>query len=272
MGRHERVHFLVPAALAVLLLGAGVASGQAGQPECAEDFFADLEGWAEEHNARAGTDGTGELPDWLLRDQRVNLYVEADDCAGTVYSFSTDGRVRVVELDRGPREDATVRAWTTAATLDRIEDEDDPVAALHRAILTREIRVQRVVRLPLGVVFAVGVPEVAIGVIGLVTVAAVLAKGGASVAVSVLQTGTSRLTVTVRGRVDRGWRGMGREVRLLLDALSALSVLDMFGLVDVERRVRALWGWLIARLRRVRERLRQALSRDEDAPDRRRRE
>jgi hypothetical protein len=267
MARRVRTGIVLPVLLVAVLLGAGGGSGQAEQPEWGDDLLAELDGWADEYNVAAGT-GKVEFPGhWLVRDQRVNLYVEAADGSEAVYSFTTDERLRVAELEQGERDDATLHVRTTKATLERVASEADRAAAVRRALVSREIRVERVLRLPAGLTLVVGVPEVVVGVVGVVTAALALAKVGVGGAASIQQAATSRALATVRRAIGPLRSTVEANRRALLQLYTALSALDLFGVVDVTKAGRTLRRRLIALLVRVARRVRSWVRR-EDPVDR----
>lgn len=246
--------------LIVVLLSGGAGIDQAGQPEWTEDFYVELKGWAEEYNSQVETDSVGFPGSGLVRDERVNLYVKASDGSEAVYSFRTDERLRIRDLERGKRDDVTLRVATTKATLERVANEEDSAAALRRAILIRDIRIQRVLRLPSGSVIAIGSPEVIIGSLALVATAFALTKAWSG-AVWILRALPARLTAAVR------W-AIGVTEGVLGDLFAALSVLDLFGVVNVGERCRTLWRWLTVRANDAWNWLRQQLARNGDAESR----
>lgn len=57
------------------------------------------------YNSHA-VDADVEFPgSWLLRDERINLYVEAADGSEAIYSFRTDDEFRIIDAREGKRDD-----------------------------------------------------------------------------------------------------------------------------------------------------------------------
>jgi hypothetical protein len=230
----KRRRFALPLVLVAVLLGAGVTGGQAAQPAWADDYYTDLNGWTDDYNAHAGTSGVDFPGHTLLRDERVNLFVAAEDGSVATFSFDTDDRLRIVDLQQGTRDDVTVNVRAKKGVLARIASKDDPVAALGNAILAGEVRIERVVSV-MGMAVALGATGTVLGVLGVVGAAFALAKVGGD-----------GIVAGVKGLLST-------PMKLLNGILGLLTALDLL-VLDVRKRTRALMG----RLRRS--------SSDEEAP------
>jgi hypothetical protein len=230
--------------LVVLLLGSGVATAQTGQPEWADDFFAELDDWVAEYNEHVDTEGVEFPGDLLLANERVNLYVGAEDGTEAIYSFRTDGEMRILDLQQRAREDETVRVKTTRAVLERVVAEADPATAITDAVLAGEIRVKRLVTV-FGSTIAIGVTEAAIGVAAIVAGTVVVAKIGISGLLSLLKLLGSKVSSMGHWIAQTLLQGLSALKTILSDLLTALTVLEVLG-VDVKTRVRRLWRKLTA--------------------------
>lgn len=240
---------VLPVLLVLLLLGATPATAQTGQPEWADEVFANFEEWVADYNEEVETEGVALPGDFLLRGERVNFHVEAGG-AEAVYSFATDDDLRIVDLRAEPREDATMRVSTTRAFLVRLADDPDPTAALRDGVVNGEVSVQRVFTL-FGATVAVGVPEAAVGLVGLVAGAAVAAKVGGGGLVSAPKTLGVRLAAVGRRLLQAFLRALVALWGSLAEIATAITVLEALG-VSVKKRVRGLWRVLTAPLVRVR--------------------
>lgn len=229
--------------VAVLFSGlfSGTALAQDDQPAWADDLFERMERAAEAYNAGVGPDERGVLEQWLLSDARVNLYVEGPDGSEAAVSFRTDDRLRVTRLQRGRHEHPTLRVRTSKAAMERIADADDPSTAIDREVWAGRVRIKRIYEPLPGVLIAIGVGEVVLGVGGVVLAAAAVAKFGVQGILSVLWGGVQRL---FSGLVSAG--------RTLWESLSGvaalLTVLDQLGLLE---RMKEGVGGVYERMRTV---------------------
>lgn len=234
---------IFPVAFVTLLLGSSVATAQPGQPEWADDFFAELDDWVTEYNEHVNTEGVEFPGDLLLKNERVNMYVAAADGTEAVYSFRTDGEMRILDLQQRAREDETVQVKTTRVVLERVVAEADPATAVTDAVLAGEIRVKRLVTV-FGWTTAIGVTETAIGVAAIVA-SAVVTKVGMSSLLSSLKLLGSEVSSTGQLFVRPLLRILGVLKAHLSDLVAALTALEILG-VDVKTRIHRLWRRLTA--------------------------
>jgi hypothetical protein len=117
------------------------------QPAWADDYFGQLQSAAEAYNDRVGD--LYRVQVWnldlrrarsLLRYERVNLYVVGAE-ATAAYSLRLDGQLRVRDLSRQVRPDASVRVVVDRAALQRIRSEYTQTRAVRAAYLGGDVRV-----------------------------------------------------------------------------------------------------------------------------------
>ena len=112
-----------------VMIGGGSTSAE---PPWATSLYDRLSGYVGDYNEAV----TGSDPGFVgerLTDETVNLQVTAE-AGEAAFSFRTDGANRIVEFERGTREDATVRMETDRETVERITDADRPARAYRRAV------------------------------------------------------------------------------------------------------------------------------------------
>lgn len=240
--------------LVLLLLGAGVAGGQSTQPAWADGFFVELRGWTDDYNAYVERSDPSFPGHTLLRGERVDLYVRDDDGAVAVFSFRTDERLRIDDLRQGARADATARVTASRAVLERLATAEDPAPALRNAILAGEIDIRRVVTV-LGQSIAVGVLEAAAAVLGAVAGVIIVAKVGVGGLVTGGKTTVTTLSGTGRRILETTHVPVTHGKEFLYDVLTAVSALDLFGVIDVRKAMRRLYRRLTAPFVRLRRRL-----------------
>lgn len=125
--------------LVCVTVGGGVA-GQELPPPWAAATAGDLELIVADHNAVVAGADLGPAAA-LLRNERVVLHVSDVDGTATSFAFRTDTALRVVDFRAGTRDDATVRVFTDRATVSRIADAPDRVAASRAAVRAGDIRI-----------------------------------------------------------------------------------------------------------------------------------
>lgn len=123
-------------------------SVDAHRPPWAGEVFEDFAAAETKFNARAeaffqvriwGLDLTDARP--LLRNERVNVYVQDRQGQTAAYSFRFDQRVQIRELRHGTRSDATVRVVVDRSAVQRIDDEYTQTRALRAAYMNDRISV-----------------------------------------------------------------------------------------------------------------------------------
>ncbi len=109
------------------------------EPSWTASLYDRLTTYAERHNEDvAGADlGTAASQ---LRGEVVDLYVTADE-GEAEFSFRTTEAAEIRELERGTREDATLRMETDEATVDDLAGADDPVGAFQGAIVDGDVTI-----------------------------------------------------------------------------------------------------------------------------------
>ena len=226
----------------VLLITVAVSGGtaqpdDADQPEWSDTLFERLDDAVAEYNARDYDANFIERR--LSRNARINLYVSDDSGATAVYSLRLDRELKVIDVDRGPLDDPTIRAEATKATVEVVSNADDPKQAVRGAIWDRQIRIERVIELFDGVRLLIGVVDVLIGAGAVTVVSMTIAKVGVSSTVSSLQ-GVGRWIARAFQRVVAYFRNMSPEA-----IVTKLTVLKMLGLLEpIKRAVGRLWGTL----------------------------
>ncbi|MFC4358031.1 hypothetical protein ACFO0N_08740 [Halobium salinum] len=126
-------------AVAVVVLSAGGTAQTDTRPAWADEVYADLVVAASAYNA-APPDPT--LAGLVFADERVNLHVHGDGDELAAYSFRTDADLRVVELDRGERADATTLVTTGRETVATVADAPSPPSALVGAVEAGDVRIR----------------------------------------------------------------------------------------------------------------------------------
>lgn len=111
-------------------------------PRFGAGFYATVERLVARYNANVGGRGGGFLGD-RLAGERVTLVVSDGD-ASTAVAFRIDGNGRIVDLRAGRHPNPTLVMRTDRATVERLADAPDPVAALQQAIRDDDIRLQGV--------------------------------------------------------------------------------------------------------------------------------
>jgi len=135
----------IVALLALLVVTSGLAAAQsadqsdADQPEWADAAFDQFAGMVAVYNESITAVDLGVAGD-QLENERVNLVVTDDDGASATFSFRLDGRLRMTELDQGPRSDATLRMSTDRATFDEVLGADNPAVVFRDAVADGDIR------------------------------------------------------------------------------------------------------------------------------------
>lgn len=223
--------------LVVVLVGAalaGAAAAQADEPRWADDLAERLDRAAAEYNADLAAGDHGILERWLVRNARVNLYVEGPDGEVAAYAFRTDDEYRISGLRQGTFDDPTLRVRTTKTTVDRIAGASDKQALVAREVQRGKIRVHRVFTVG-GLQIPVGVEHVVAGATGAAVVAIAVGKVGLDAIVSAVLSGLRDLAA---------WLVAGASaVRNQLGAIgAALTILDQLGVLDDFRRAIAWVG------------------------------
>jgi hypothetical protein len=248
------------AVVAVLSIGAMTGAGMvaADQPDWADGLFDRLEQARVEYNANAETGEAGFLEQWLLRNARVNLYVDDRNGSETVFSFRTDERLRITELRQRERSAPTLQVRASKTAVERVTNADDKSGAISREVWTGNIRVQRVVSIVPGVTIVVGLEEV----LGAVAAGAILGVAGASLGapgpVSAVWQTTRRGIDTLADLGRSLWQNLGK-IATVVTLLEQLDLLD---------RVRGTIASVRASVRTRIAGLRRRLRRDGSDPDR----
>lgn len=274
----------VPIAFAVLLavgLLAGGGFAQADGPDWSDDLFERLQDAAERYNDRVESDDTGYLGQWLLGNARINLYVTGPADSEAAFSFRTDDRLRVTQLQRGTYANPTLRIRTSREAVDRIADAEDKRAAINSEFWSGAIRVERIYSVFPGLLIAVGVREIAGVAAGGVLALAAVSKFGISGLVP--EVGISRpapkfdiggalsyvgelirAALAQLGRLGQSlWQNVGSIVSLI-------TLLEKFELLSwMKERIRSSRDWLRSRAAGVLRLLRRSPSAPENPDDER---
>jgi hypothetical protein len=134
-------HAAVAAALAAAVVLSAVpapAAAQSDGPAWADELFADLQTMAERYNAnvdgaRAEMSGPTRAVYDQLNGRTVNVYLHGTD---VTYSFRMTDDGRVVDLQRGTRDDAHLAMFLTRETAERLTSADEPVRRFVTAVQT----------------------------------------------------------------------------------------------------------------------------------------
>lgn len=239
MAPRKGLRVLLVVVIAVGALAA-VGAAQGDDPAWATDVYEQLDRAASAYNADVEGGDFGTLERWLVRDARVNLYVEGPDGAVAAYTFRTDDRLRVHELRRGTADDPTLVVRTSRAIIDRVAAAPDKPAFVGRQVRHGEIRVHRVVTVG-GLRFPVGVEHVIAGAAGVAVLTIAATKFSVDTLLSSLVATAKGVLEWLAGAAASIWQHVG-------GIATGLTILDQLGLMDDLRRA---VDWVLVGVRRT---------------------
>lgn len=132
----------VVAGAATVVIGAGAT---ATEPSWAAALYDQLTTYVSAYNEAIRETDLGPAGR-ALASERVNVIVTTAD-GEAAFSFETDGTGRIEGVDRGPRDDASVRMETDPETVDRIAEASTPVTEFHRAVKDGDIAIRGIGRI-----------------------------------------------------------------------------------------------------------------------------
>ncbi|MEA5407134.1 hypothetical protein VB773_05770 [Haloarculaceae archaeon H-GB2-1] len=133
--------------LSILVLGSVVTAGvaaQTNQPGWADDLYTDAETMVSTYNEQVEGKDLGTAAG-QLKGEKINLVISDGQTAEVAtFSFRMDNELRITELKKGARDDATLEMATNRQTVQKINEANSPGFVFRNAIKSRDISINGV--------------------------------------------------------------------------------------------------------------------------------
>lgn len=110
------------------------------QPDWVDETFADSSTMVSTYNENVDADALG-TAGGQLAGETINLDVTAADGSTATFSFEMTEDLRIENLDRGPREDATMEMHTERSTFEAIAHAPNPERKFRTAVEQGDVEI-----------------------------------------------------------------------------------------------------------------------------------
>ncbi|MFB6183561.1 MAG: hypothetical protein ABEI96_03315 [Haloarculaceae archaeon] len=154
-----RIVVLLVAFSMIVSVGTVGVAAQSDQPDWADSLYQNAQSMVSTYNEQVTADDLGQAAG-QLKGEKIDLVVTDRQSGETAtFSFRMTEDLKIVELSKGPRDDATLKMTTTRATVERINGANHPGVAFRNAVKSRDIEIHGVTlvnKVKWGVINAVG--------------------------------------------------------------------------------------------------------------------